>query len=184
MSATSESFWRRCNTCKREIGFGQRYWTCNVSTCNRKGKSYVFCAVDCWQSHVPTMRHRDSWAEEQTSPNRQSWSGQSAPAPARRAVEPRPAVPPPPPAQSVSEPVPAAVTASPEPQTHPPLSTDVPRDILIVASKLKDYVKARSGLNTSDAVMKALSDRVRRLCDDAIHRARDDERKTLLDRDF
>ena len=60
----------------------------------------------------------------------------------------------------------------------------MPREILIVASKLKQYVKARSDLSTSDAVMRRLSDLVRRLCDDAIVRAREEGRKTLLDRDF
>jgi len=64
------------------------------------------------------------------------------------------------------------------------LATDVPREVLIVASKLKQYVKARSGLNTSDAVMERLSDLVRRLCDDAIMRASEEGRKTLMDRDF
>jgi histone H3/H4 len=39
-------------------------------------------------------------------------------------------------------------------------------------------------MNTSDSVMEVLSRRVRSLCDDAIQRARDDGRKTLLDRDF
>jgi hypothetical protein len=61
---------------------------------------------------------------------------------------------------------------------------EIPHDVLIVASKLKQYVRARSGMNTSDSVMEVLSRRVRSLCDDAIQRARDDGRKTLLDRDF
>ena len=61
---------------------------------------------------------------------------------------------------------------------------DAPRDVLIVASKLKAYVRARSGMNTSDGVIAELSDRVRALCDDAIDRAREEGRKTLMDRDF
>jgi hypothetical protein len=60
---------------------------------------------------------------------------------------------------------------------------DLPRDVLIVASKLKSYVKARSGLRTSDGVMEALSDLVRLACDEAVRRARADERQTVLDRD-
>ncbi|MGY8806089.1 MAG: hypothetical protein ACKVK6_17870 [bacterium] len=51
-------------------------------------------------------------------------------------------------------------------------------------SKLKAYVKAKSGLNTSDRVLRPLSDAVRRLCDEAIEEAIVSERKTLLDRDF
>ncbi|MBF0300222.1 MAG: hypothetical protein HQK51_15985 [Oligoflexia bacterium] len=61
---------------------------------------------------------------------------------------------------------------------------DYENDILIVASKLKQYVKAKSGLNTSADVMEKLSDIVRELCNDAITRAKEDGRKTLMDRDF
>jgi hypothetical protein len=56
--------------------------------------------------------------------------------------------------------------------------------VLIVASKLKVYIKARSGMNTSDRVMETLSGEVRKLADRAIANARRAERKTVLDRDF
>lgn len=181
---SDDTFWRRCSNCKREIGFSAPYWTCNVSTCNRKGSAFLFCAVDCWQSHVPTMRHRDAWAEEQRSPSHAQWSGQ-------RTEAGRPAAPSASTAsrsaeglESLREPR-RTIIAQPEAgSVGAPLSTDVPREILIVASKLKQYVKARSDLNTSDAVMQRLSDLVRRLCDDAVVRAREEGRKTLLDRDF
>ena len=62
--------------------------------------------------------------------------------------------------------------------------TEIPKDILVVVSKLKKYVRARSGMNTSDAVVDVLSERLRRLCDQAIDSARRDGRKTVLDRDF
>jgi hypothetical protein len=55
---------------------------------------------------------------------------------------------------------------------------------LIVASKLKSYVRARSGMNTSNGVLDVLSDSVRALCDEAIRSARRDGRKTIMDRDF
>lgn len=61
---------------------------------------------------------------------------------------------------------------------------DVTRETLVVASKLKNYIRARSGMNTSANVMDALSDRIRELCDAAIERARSDGRKTVKDRDF
>jgi hypothetical protein len=61
---------------------------------------------------------------------------------------------------------------------------DINRDILIVASKLKKYISAKSGLNTSQSVIKVLSDFVRSHCDDAIQNATRAERKTVLDRDF
>jgi len=61
--------------------------------------------------------------------------------------------------------------------------TDAERDVLIVVSKLKKYIKDRSGMNCSDAVAEVLSDHVRALCDDSIRAAGRDERKTVLDRD-
>ena len=61
---------------------------------------------------------------------------------------------------------------------------DVPEDVLVVVSKLKAYVKARSGMNTSDGVVEVLSAKIRRLCDAAIEVAQADGRKTVLDRDF
>ncbi|MCB9562361.1 MAG: hypothetical protein H6708_18300 [Kofleriaceae bacterium] len=55
--------------------------------------------------------------------------------------------------------------------------------MLIVVSKLKKYIRERSGMNTSDGVMDVLSDHVRAICDDAIRTAAGDGRKTVLDRD-
>jgi histone H3/H4 len=63
-------------------------------------------------------------------------------------------------------------------------SAAVPQDILIVASKLKDYIRAKSGMNTSGPVMEKLSEMVRRHCDRAILEANRDGRKTVMDRDF
>ena len=56
-------------------------------------------------------------------------------------------------------------------------------DILVVVSKMKKYIKEKSGLNTSDAVAAVLSERLRGLCDAAIAAAQADGRKTVLDRD-
>ena len=64
------------------------------------------------------------------------------------------------------------------------VSKQVEKDILIVASKLKKYIKDRHDMNTSANVMDKLSDLVRNLCDDAVVRARQEGRKTLMDRDF
>ncbi len=57
-------------------------------------------------------------------------------------------------------------------------------DVLIIASKLKDYIKNKADMNTSANVMDRLSDIVRRHCDNAINKARQDGRKTVMDRDF
>jgi histone H3/H4 len=63
-------------------------------------------------------------------------------------------------------------------------SEDLPKDVLVVVSKLKAYVKARSGMNTSDGVTDVLSNQLRKLCDAAIEVAQAEGRKTVLDRDF
>lgn len=57
-------------------------------------------------------------------------------------------------------------------------------EILVVASKIKNYIRGKSQMNTSSAVMEALTRRVEMLCDSAIENARRDGRKTVMDRDF
>jgi len=72
MNLPEQSFdgWRRCSSCKKAIGFGIKYWVCNVSTCNRKRTGLIFCNVSCWDAHVPMMNHRESWAEERKAPSK------------------------------------------------------------------------------------------------------------------
>jgi hypothetical protein len=65
--------WKRCNSCKKEIAWSQKYWVCNVSTCNRKRTGLIFCSVSCWDAHVPMMNHRESWAEERKAPTAEEW---------------------------------------------------------------------------------------------------------------
>jgi hypothetical protein len=111
------------------------------------------------------------------SPPTASLPAASPPA-AARAASPSSAAtantPPAAPRRIIGEPVPA-------PGVH--LNDVVDSDILIVVSKLKKYIKDRSGMNCSDAVAEVLSDHVRALCDDSIRAAGRDERKTVLDRD-
>lgn len=57
-------------------------------------------------------------------------------------------------------------------------------EVLVVASKIKNYIRTHSGMNTSGTVMDALSRKIRKLCDQAIEHARQDGRKTVMDRDF
>ena len=57
-------------------------------------------------------------------------------------------------------------------------------EVLVVASKLKRYIKEHAGMNTSSNVMPALTEKVRHLCQEAIENARKDGRKTVMDRDF
>ncbi len=57
-------------------------------------------------------------------------------------------------------------------------------EVLVVASKVKAYIKTSGDMKTSGSVLEVLSDRIRQLCDQAIETARSDGRKTVLDRDF
>lgn len=56
-------------------------------------------------------------------------------------------------------------------------------EVLVVASKIKTYIKAQGDMKTSASVLGALSDRLRTMCNEAIESARSDGRKTVLDRD-
>jgi len=58
------------------------------------------------------------------------------------------------------------------------------KEIVVVASKIKSYIKTQAGMNTSAAVMDILSEKVRQLCNQAIENAKQDGRKTVMDRDF
>ncbi|HVV88331.1 MAG TPA: hypothetical protein VHE35_35055 [Kofleriaceae bacterium] len=184
--------WSRCSACKRDIGFGAVHWVCSVSTCNRRNTDYTFCSVACWDSHVATLRHRDAWAVEAKAPTREAWQREQdggpkapatiaapAPAPAVRAAAPAPGV------ASGGEGVRRVVAApvAPAPSAAQLELAEAEQEILIVVSKMKKYIRDRSGMNTSDQVADALSAHVRAICDESIRNAAADGRKTVLDRD-
>jgi histone H3/H4 len=152
--------WRRCSACKKPIALGAVYWTCNVSTCNQKRTALSFCNVSCWEVHLPGANHREAWAVEKRAPKTPDGAEPTAPAGGgvRRLV------------RSTAPSAPKPVAA--------------PEEVLIVASRLKEYVRARSGYNTSDRVLEPLSEIVRRIADQAIENARRDGRMTVLDRDI
>lgn len=174
------NFWRKCSSCKKPIGFRTKYWVCNVSTCNRKRTGLVFCSVSCWDAHVPMMNHRDSWAEERISPSAVEWTREqeSENTSASSVQYERPA----------RQPSPTSKTSTTHTEGEMENETAQPdsegREVLVVASKLKNYIRTKSGMNTSASVMDALSERIRHLCDQAIDHARQDGRKTVMDRDF
>lgn len=62
--------------------------------------------------------------------------------------------------------------------------TEAEKEVLVVASKLKKYIKAQSGMNTSSSVVDALSEQIRTMCNQAISKAQSEGRKTVMDRDF
>ena len=161
----SESTWKICSTCKTPIEFGADHYLCSVSTCNRARMGLYFCSVPCWDAHVPMMRHRDAWAEPARAPSRAEWEAEEAKREAAESEERR-------------------EEAAPKRRIVGAESDDVPKEVLVVVSKLKAYVRARSGMNTSDGVTGPLSDHLRRICDRAIQNAARDGRKTILDRDI
>ncbi len=159
MQTTETPSWRKCSSCKKPIGFNTKYYVCSVSTCNGERTGYVFCSVSCFEVHLPGARHKDAAAIESRSP---ASGGERAPS--RKII--------------ASSGAPSATNFGGG------TNTQVQREVLIVASRLKDYITARSEMNTSAGVMDVLSDHVRVLADRAIDNARADGRKTVLDRDF
>lgn len=162
---------RLCSTCRKPIAFEAEYFVCSVSTCNRKRTGLFFCSVECWDAHLPMMRHREAWAERTRAPTREQWQKELAEeAEAERRK---------------SEPQERKMNDENDKQSPPAgAQQEVPREVLVVVSKLKAYIKARSGMNTSDGVIPVLSDEIRRLCDRAIENATREGRKTVMDRDF
>ena len=57
-------------------------------------------------------------------------------------------------------------------------------EILVVASKVKSFIKDKSQMNTSGSVPEELSKRVAILLEKAIENAKNDGRKTVMDRDI
>lgn len=153
--------WRVCGACKKPIPYGARYWTCSVSTCNRARFQLVFCSMDCWDSHVPVMNHRNAWAEEKVAPRTPAADPPTAPAapatdPARRRVV----------------------------RPEEPESDDGSPEVLVIASRLKAYIRERSDFNTSEDALTAVSEIIRRATETAIRNARAEGRRTVKGRDY
>lgn len=55
---------------------------------------------------------------------------------------------------------------------------------LVVVSKVKKYIKNKAGMNTSATVMDHLSKIVEKEIEKAVQNAKNDNRKTVMDRDF
>lgn len=184
-AATSPSlYWRKCTTCKAHIGFGKKYWICSVSTCNRQRTGLVFCDIRCFDAHVPVLNHRDAGAFERIAP--------TAAAVAQSTVTVAPNANTVASVRSAAAAVPGTtrlVDVGNTPKVGPlSPSSNVKgsqgNEILVVVSKVKDYIRATSGMNTSDSVMNTLSAFVRKYSDRAIESAAQNGRKTVLDRDF
>lgn len=132
---------------------------------------------------MPGARHRDAAAIETKSPTYEQWKTElendPTPAIASEARAPQRVI-----ARPANFPG-ASLASSTSAQNASPRTNDpLESEILVVVSKLKNYVRERSEMNTSESVSQVLSNRLRRLCDRAIEKARADGRKTLMDRDF
>ena len=103
------------------------------------------------------MNHKTSWAEENRSPKKENYRPEGDENAPRRII--------------VNSPRSESSDANEE-------------EILIVASKLKQYIKDKHDMNTSANVMEILSKIVRRHTDDAAAKARSEGRKTVMDRDY
>jgi len=108
------------------------------------------------------MRHKDSWAEDRIAPLQAE--GPEASTPVERKV----------------------FRSSPNatPSVQASVHKNLPKDTLVVVSKLKHFIKELCGYNTSADVSDHLSEHIRKLCIDASKRAQEDGRKTIMARDF
>lgn len=168
MDQTTPDFWRKCSSCKNPIALKSKYYVCSVSTCTGQRTGYVFCSVSCFERHLPGARHKQAGAIEKISPASAD-PGEITPESDNRA-----------PARIIVKPT--ATQSNPQASSSP--RQQLPREVLIIASRLKEYIAAKADYNTSGGVIEVLSDYVRVLCDRAIENARAEGRKTVLDRDF
>jgi histone H3/H4 len=172
----NENFWRVCSTCKKPIAYSARYYECNVSTCSGKRTGYVFCSVPCWETHLPQARHRDGWAVEKNAPTKQQaiagQDGDSTAATAQAAPPRRIIV------SGTSSP------SAPNLKGNNGASSSMDHEVLVVVSKMKQYIKDKADMNTSADVADVLSQLIRYACNDAVDEARADGRKTVMAKDF
>ena len=157
----SKNLWRKCSVCKKDIALGSKYYICSVSSCNGLRTGFQFCTVHCFDAHVPSARHREAGAIEKKAPLQaplQDVAEASFPVPQRTLVRP------------------GGLTSS--------MSSQTPKEVLVIASRLKEYISSKGGYNTSGSVMDVLSNHLRTICERAIDNARAEGRKTVMDRDF
>jgi hypothetical protein len=53
--------------CRKKIAVGEKYFRCSVTACNTGRLKLYFCSVACWDAHLPTARHRNASAVEETA---------------------------------------------------------------------------------------------------------------------
>ena len=156
--------------CKKDIGFQTKHYECSVSTCTGKRTGYVFCSMPCFERHLPGARHRDAGAIECVSPSKSSYL-QNQPSTSTETSTPT---------RRIISSTPLNINS-----TLQPIKNQMnEKEILIVVSKMKQYISDRHDMNTSGDVADILSHYVRQLCDQASDQARKEGRKTVMARDF
>lgn len=150
------NLWKKCSACKKPILLGSSYYECSVSTCTSERTGYVFCSVACWESHVPGANHRSSaGAVEKYAPKTLE---------ARRII--------------------ASPNSTSSSSTSTKSSSSMSHEVLVVVSKMKQYIRETSDMNTSEDVNQVLSNMIRIACDRAIEKAKSNGRKTVMAKDF
>ena len=155
MSEVNE--WRKCSTCKSPIPLGGKHYVCSVSTCNSKRTGYKFCSVSCFDQHIPGARHKSAGAVEETAPMKK----EAQETPKGRRIIPK---------QKLSTPSNKQVSKG--------------GDVLVIASRFKEFINSQSEFNTSASVMNVISDHLRHIAMQAIDNAREDGRKTVMEQDL
>jgi histone H3/H4 len=157
----TQNFWKKCSSCKKPISLNSKYYECSVSTCTGDRTGYVFCSIPCFEVHLPGARHRSAGAVEKTAP---AIASAGAEAPKKILVQ----------SSAMSN----SVTS---PQTK---KSSMENEVLVVVSKMKQYIKDVSEMNTSEDVNQVISQMIRNHLDRAIEQARREGRKTVMARDF
>jgi histone H3/H4 len=174
-------FWKNCSSCKKEIKFKEIYFECNVTTCQGKRTGLVFCTVFCWERHLPGAKHRDAYAIEKLSPSVEIYKNElilEAKASGPSSVPSASSI-------SVATTTAAATAAAIRPsQSSSANNIALETEVLVVVSKMKNYIQAKADMNTSGDVSEILSHMIRRACDEAILNAKQAGRKTVMARDF
>lgn len=152
----NKNIWKKCSNCKKPISFGSPYFECSVSTCTGDRTGYVFCSVACWECHLPGAKHRTAGAVEKYAPK----TGE-----AKRIIP------------TTQPAVQSAIKANVP-------SSSMSNEVLVVVSKMKQYIRDVSEMNTAEDVNQILSNMIRISCDRAIEKARANGRKTVMARDF
>ncbi len=163
---STENFWAKCSSCKKEIPFGAKYYLCTVSTCRHPRTGFRFCSSDCWDAHLGNARHREAWAEEAFAPKTNTHA--ATPLNSPQAPSPTPT---------------RKIYEAKIPEIYP---TNIPTNLetLVVVSKVKQFINDRSDFNTSQCCIDALSKKVAEIALKAIESARNAGRKTVMGRDI